>query len=80
MPLRFDVRLVAPSSLRIDDNTARFVASAELALRGTYDNPLLFGNAEIERGEVFFEGNRYRVTRGTIGFANPDEDRAVFRC
>ena len=78
LPLRFDVRLVAPSSLRIDDNMARLVASAELALRGTYDNPLLFGNAEIERGEVFFEGNRYRVTRGTIGFANPTKIEPFF--
>jgi hypothetical protein len=70
-PLRFDVRIVAPSSLRISDNTARVVSSAELTLGGTYDQPLVFGNAEIERGEVFFEGNRYRVTRGNIGFANP---------
>ena len=71
IPLRFDVRISAPSSLRISDSTARIVSSAELTLGGTYDWPLLFGNAEIERGEVFFEGNRYRVTRGSIGFANP---------
>ena len=78
LPLRFDVRLVAPSTVRIDDSTARFVASAELVLRGTYDNPLLFGNAQIERGQVFFEGNRYRVTRGTIGFANPTKIEPFF--
>ena len=71
LPLRFDVRISAPSSLRISDSTARIVSSAELTLRGTYDQPLLFGNAEIERGEVFFQGNRYRVTRGNIWFANP---------
>jgi translocation and assembly module TamB len=71
LPLRFDVRINAPSSLRISDSAARVVSSAELTLGGTYDQPLLYGNAEIERGEVFFEGNRYRVTRGSIGFANP---------
>ena len=70
-PLRLDVRIVASSSLRISDNTARIVASADLTLGGTYDQPLLLGNAEIERGEVFFEGNRYRVTQGSIAFANP---------
>jgi len=70
-PLRYDVRIVAPSSLRISDNTARIVSSAELTLAGTFDQPLLLGNAEIERGEVFFEGNRYRVTRGSIAFADP---------
>ena len=70
-PLELDVRIVAPSSLRISDNTARIVSSADLTLSGTYDRPLLLGNAEIERGEVFFEGNRYRVTQGSIAFANP---------
>jgi hypothetical protein len=70
-PLRFDVRIDAPSALRIENSTARLVSSADLSLRGTYDKPLLFGRAEINRGEVFFEGNRYVVTRGTIDFSNP---------
>lgn len=70
-PLRFDVQIDAPSALRVENNLARMVASADLQLRGTYDRPLLFGSAQIERGDVIFEGNRYLVTRGTIGFANP---------
>jgi autotransporter translocation and assembly factor TamB len=65
------VRVIAPSSLQIDNNVARIVSSADLTLRDTPDKPLLFGRAEIERGEVLFEGNRYLVTRGTIDFANP---------
>ena len=71
LPLRYDVRIVAPSSLRISDNTARIVSSAELTLAGTFNQPTLLGNAEIERGEIFFEGNRYRVTRGSIAFVDP---------
>ena len=71
LPLRYDIRVLAPSSLRISDRSARVVASAELTLGGTYDQPILFGNAEIDRGEIFFEGNRYRVTRGSIGFSDP---------
>ena len=78
MPLRFDLRIVAPSSLRIEDNRARIVATAELTLRGTYDSLLLFGNAEIERGVVFFEGNQYRVTRGSISYANPTKIEPFF--
>jgi autotransporter translocation and assembly factor TamB len=70
-PLRFDVQIDAPSALRVENNLARLVASADLQLRGTYDRPLLFGSAQIDRGDVIFEGNRYIVTRGTIGFANP---------
>jgi hypothetical protein len=71
LPLRFDVQIDVPSTLRIENNLARMVASADLQLRGTYDRPLLFGSAQVERGDVIFEGNRYLVTRGTVGFANP---------
>lgn len=70
-PLTFDLRIIAPSTLRIENNVARIVASADLTLRGTYDRPLLFGRADIEKGVVNFEGRRYLVTRGTIDFANP---------
>ena len=78
LPLRLDVRILAPSTIRISDNTAHVAASAEFTLGGTYDQPLLFGNAEIDRGEVFFEGNRYRITRGSISFANPTEFEPFF--
>ena len=30
------------------------------------------------RGEVFFEGNRYSVTRGTIDFSNPQRIEPFF--
>jgi hypothetical protein len=70
-PLRLDIEVNAPSSLRIENNIAHVVSSAELRLQGTYERPLLFGHAEIERGDVVFEGNRYVVTRGSIDFLNP---------
>jgi autotransporter translocation and assembly factor TamB len=31
----------------------------------------VFGFAEIDRGDVLFEGNRYQITRGTLTFSNP---------
>jgi autotransporter translocation and assembly factor TamB len=76
--LRFDVRLLAPSTLRIDNDQARVVASADLTLRGTPDRPLLFGHAEIERGEVEFEGRRYLVTRGSLDFADANRIQPFF--
>src|SRR5205085_1612257 len=68
VPLRFDVEVVIPSTLKVENNLARLVASADLQLRGTYDRPLLFGRAQVDRGEVTFEGRRYLVTRGNIDF------------
>ena len=73
LPLEFDIRFVAPSSLRVENNTTDIVLSAELTLRGTSDQPLLFGTAELERADAFFLGNRYRLNYGTIGFANPTQ-------
>lgn len=71
LPVRFDLQINAPGTLRVENNIARITSSADLTLRGTYDRPLLFGRADVERGEILFEGNRYLVTRGTIEFANP---------
>jgi translocation and assembly module TamB len=48
----------------------RLVASADLTLRGTYDRPVLLGHADVDRGQVVFEGRRYRVTRGSIDLTN----------
>jgi hypothetical protein len=76
--LRFDVRLLAPSTLHIDNDQARIVASADLSLRGTLDRPMVFGSAEIVRGDVEFEGRRYLVTRGSLDFANPDRIQPFF--
>jgi hypothetical protein len=71
VPLRFDVHLLVPSTLRVENNLARLLANADLTLRGTYDRPVIAGHADIERGEVTFEGRRYRITRGTMDFTNP---------
>ena len=67
-----------PSTLRIDNNLARIVANADLSLRGTYDRPVLLGHADVERGEVIFEGRRYRIRRGTIDFTNPNKIEPFF--
>ena len=78
LPLRFDVQISAPSTLRVENNLARLVCRADLTLTGTYDRPQLFGRAEVERGDILFEGNRYVVTRGTIDFLNPTRIEPFF--
>ncbi len=77
-PVRLDVRVIAPGTLRIENNDATIVSSADLQFRGTYDKPVVFGRAEISRGEFIFEGRRYLVTRGTIDFANPVRMEPMF--
>jgi translocation and assembly module TamB len=70
-PVRLDVRVIAPGTLRIENSDAHIVSSADLTFRGTYERPIVFGRAEISRGEFIFEGRRYLVTRGTLDFTNP---------
>jgi len=67
-----------PSTLRVENNLARLVASADLTMRGTYDHPVVMGHADIERGEVTFEGRRYRITRGSMDFTNPSRIEPFF--
>ena len=78
IPLRFDVSVDAPSTLRIENNVASMVASADLRLGGTYDRPTLFGRAEIDRGFITFEGNRYIVRQGSVDFLNPSRIEPFF--
>jgi hypothetical protein len=78
LPVRYDVHVLAPGTLRLENNLARIVSRADLTLNGTYDRPVLFGRADVERGEIIFEGNRYRITRGTIDFLNPSRIQPFF--
>jgi autotransporter translocation and assembly factor TamB len=68
-----------PSTLHVDNNLVEnLVASADLQLRGTYDRPVLYGRAEVDRGIVRFEGRRYKITRGAIDFTNPTRIEPFF--
>jgi hypothetical protein len=78
VPLTFDLQILVPATLRVENNVARMIASADLTLRGTYDRPVLVGHADIDRGEVTFEGRRYRITRGAIDFTNPSKIEPFF--
>jgi TamB, inner membrane protein subunit of TAM complex len=71
LPVRFDLQINADRTLRVQNNLMNMTATADLRLQGTYDRPQLFGQAEIDRGDVVFEGNRYVITRGTLAFSNP---------
>ncbi|MSO45436.1 MAG: translocation/assembly module TamB [Acidobacteria bacterium] len=71
IPLTYDIEVLVPGTLRVENNLLRLSASADLQLRGTYERPMLFGRADVDRGQVTFEGRRYLVTKGAIEFTNP---------
>jgi len=77
-PLRFDIDIVMPPTPVIRNRDAIIEASATLHYSGTLGQPGLTGQIVIERGEVFFTGNRYVVRRGFIDFLNPNDPQPVF--
>ena len=76
--LRYDVKVSAPGTLKVDNNLATLQARADLNLQGTYDAPVVIGHAEVDRGRVYFQGNTYVIRRGTIDFTNPRKADPLF--
>jgi hypothetical protein len=76
--LRYDLRVRAPGTLRIDNNLAALSARADLRLAGNRGAPVVLGRAEVDRGRVYFQGNTYVIRRGTIDFANPRKIDPLF--
>ncbi len=71
-PLTFNIDIRANHTLHIDNKkTATIVGSADLSYRGTLDRPSLTGHLDIDSGEVFINGNRFKLLPGTIQFSNP---------
>jgi translocation and assembly module TamB len=69
--LQFDIEALSSPSARIEWSGARFQNEANLRVRGTWEHPILLGHIHLLTGEINFRGNRYRLTRGDLNFANP---------
>jgi hypothetical protein len=68
---QLDLTIRAPGTLRIDNNLASLTARADLTLQGTTQAPVMTGRAEIEGGQVYFQGRTYVIRRGSLDFVNP---------
>jgi hypothetical protein len=75
---RLDLQIRAPGTLRIDNNLATLTASADLILQGTTRAPVVTGRAEIEGGQLYFQGRTYVIQRGTLDFVNPRKLEPLF--
>ncbi len=69
--LQFDVEALSAPDARMEWPGAELQAEANLRVRGTWEHPILLGHIHILSGELQFAGNRYRVLRGDLNFANP---------
>jgi hypothetical protein len=71
LPVRFDLRVNAPGTLAIDTKDAQVYGSANLDVRGNWDTLSVTGLVTIDRGNIFFAGNRFTVRPGQIRLSNP---------
>ena len=75
---RLDLQIRAPGTLRIDNNLATLTARADLVLQGTTRAPVVTGHAQIEGGQLYFQGRTYVIQRGTLDFVNPRKLEPLF--
>ncbi len=69
--LQFDIEALSAPDARMEWPGAELEAEANLRVRGTWEHPILLGHIHILSGDLIFHGDRYRVTRGDLNFANP---------
>jgi translocation and assembly module TamB len=69
--LQFDIEAVSSPDARMEWPGAELEADASLRVRGTWEHPIILGHIHLLSGDLYFAGNRYRVARGDINFANP---------
>jgi translocation and assembly module TamB len=75
--LRMDVHVTTTSELQMQTAIARLSGNADLRVRGTADRPVILGRAEVLEGEISFNGNKYRLERGDVTFANPAKTQPI---
>ncbi len=78
-PVRLDVRVISPGTLRIENNDANIVSSADLTFRGTYERPIVFGSAEITARRVHLRGPPLCRDARPARFHQPRPHRADVR-
>ena len=69
--VKFDLHIYTTPDLRFSSSLARVSGDADLRLRGTMAKPVLLGRANIQEGEIYFNGAKYQLERGDISFTNP---------
>jgi translocation and assembly module TamB len=69
--MAIDCRIRYRDPFVVDNNIALLTIKPDLHVRGTVNQPLVSGRAEVESGTVYFQKNEFNVQKGVIDFINP---------
>ncbi len=75
--LRLDVHVATTPELQMQTAVARLSGNADLRVRGTAERPAILGRVEVLEGEISFNGNKYKLERGDVTFANPAKTQPI---
>jgi translocation and assembly module TamB len=75
--LKLDVHVVTTPELEMQTAIARLSGNADLRVRGTADRTAILGRVEVLEGDISFNGNKYRLERGDVTFANPAKTQPI---
>jgi translocation and assembly module TamB len=75
--LKLDVHVVTTPELQMQSAMARLSGNADLRVRGTAERPAILGRVEVLEGEISFNGNKYKLERGDVTFANPAKTQPI---
>ncbi len=75
--LKLDVHVTTTPELQMQTAIARLSGNADLRVRGTADRPAILGRVEVLEGDVTFNGNKYKLERGDVTFANPARTQPI---
>ncbi|MFW6428691.1 MAG: translocation/assembly module TamB domain-containing protein [Desulfosalsimonas sp.] len=69
--LSLDISLGHKNPFIVDNNLALLTIRPQLALKGTAENPVLTGRAEIAEGNVAYRNTEFEVKKGIVDFVDP---------
>jgi translocation and assembly module TamB len=69
--LSLDLTITGDRNIKLDTPLIKMSSRADLKVKGTAENPQVTGSIESSGGDIYFQGTRYRVTRGRLEFVNP---------
>ena len=72
-----NVSVRSSNNVNLVSRTLSVGGSANLQVRGTAAEPVILGRANLNGGDVIFNGNRYVLTGGTVQFVNPSQTEPV---
>ena len=69
--MALDIRLQADDNAVVENSIGRIQGRFDLTIAGTVSSPIVLGDIEALRGEVYFQDRTFRVLRARLSFFNP---------